>query len=297
MKFNTKLNLASVGATLLLLGFFFKVLSPNIKPSSTSQYARTTVMITRMDGRSGGTGVILRSNKNSSEILTNAHVCGVVKNGGLVKSDELEGTVTSWKVSKVHDLCLITTNVNFGLNTTVANNSPEIYSEATVSGHPLLLPTIVTRGSFSHKQIVTVMTGFKKCEQADWDGPDGGMCLFFGGIPIIKVYQAQVISATIQPGSSGSAVFNSSGEIAGLVFAGSGDIGYGMIVPQEYVHYFVSTEADKLESETPNTTLDLNAGAGGESVRTRAIEACKDTTTTDNAILNVCSLMKKDLVM
>lgn len=295
----TNINKIYLGAT-LVFGFLIghAIFSSNtVKPTSTSEFARTTVMITRMDGKSGGTGVILHSSGNSSEILTNAHVCGVVKNGGLVKSDEKEGTVTSWKVSKVHDLCLITTNVNFNLNTRVASSAPDLYSEATVSGHPLLLPTIVTRGSFSQKQIVQVMTGMKKCDEDDLNSPNAEFCNFFGGIPIIRVYQAQVISATIQPGSSGSAVFNSSGEIAGLVFAGSGDIGYGMIVPQEYVNYFVYTESVYLPDEYPNTVLDFNADSSGESFKTKIIDACKNANLLDDNILNVCNIMRKDLVM
>lgn len=264
-------------------------------PTSTAEYARTTVMITRMDGRSGGTGVILSSNANSSYILTNAHVCGVVKNGGLVRTDYQEGVVTTYRVSNTHDLCLIKTNVNFRVNTKIAASTPEVYSEATVSGHPLLLPTIVTHGSFSQKEIVTVMTGFRPCTEADLSTPAAGYCLFFGGIPIIKTYQAQVISATIQPGSSGSAVFNSSGEIAGLVFAGSGDIGYGMIVPQEYVSYFVNSEWSSLEDQTPNTILSLTPQENGDS---KARAACSNATKiTDPLIENVCNLMKRDLLM
>lgn len=269
----------------------------NKNPTSTRELAKTTVMITRMDGKSGGTGVILSSAGNTSQILTNAHVCGVVKNGGLVITDGREGTVTSYRVSNVHDLCLITTNVNFHVNTRVSNTAPDVYSDAIVSGHPRLLPTIVTRGSFSQKEIVSVMTGFRACTPEDLNNPDlSTYCVFFGGIPLIRTYQAQVVSATIQAGSSGSAVFNSKGEIAGLVFAGSGDIGYGMIVPQEYVSFFVNSEAKTLEEQLPNTFVSLAPSQGGESTNT-ARETCENAVAiTDEAIKHICSLIKKDLV-
>ena len=63
-------------------------------------------------------------------------------------------------------------------------------------------------------------------------------------MPILKTYDSQHTSALVLPGNSGSAVFNSDGEIAGLVFAsGSRELHYGIIVPHEYVKFFVEHES------------------------------------------------------
>lgn len=220
-------------------------------PTSNQDLAKVTVMVTNMEANSGGSGVIVHSTYNESTVLTNAHVCRVVEHGGLVTGAHTQGSVTKYQVSTMHDLCLITTNVNMGANTEVAKESPGSYTQATVTGHPLLLPTVITRGNFSDKQIIAVMTKMRACTDDDFKGPNAGICMFVGAVPVIKLYQSQVTSATIQPGSSGSAVFNDSGYISGLIFAGSGPLSYGHMVPVEYVSNFVNNEVNKLEFQYP----------------------------------------------
>ena len=218
---------------------------------------RSTAMITNYAGNSGGTGVVVESSRNESKVLTNAHVCGVAKNGGLVQTSSGKGVVSYFQVSDFHDLCLITVENYLGPSATIAKTSPPVFSEASVSGHPQLLPTIITKGHFSDKKIIQVMTGFRACTDDDFKSDTGQLiCGLLGGIPVFKTYQAQVISATIMPGSSGSAVYNSSGNVAGLVFAGSGSLSYGFIVPQEYVFNFITTEVFNLEKQFPKD-LDL----------------------------------------
>jgi hypothetical protein len=265
------LNFAPLALVLAVVGTVI-YLGNKFEPATDSDLARTSVMITRMDGRSGGTGVVLSSTKTESKILTNAHVCGVVKHGGLVTGDSVRGMVASYQVSAFHDLCLITTKNDFGVNTPVAGYTPTLYSDAIASGHPSLLPNIITRGHFSHKEAVTVMTGFRKCEEKEFEGDNAILCVFLGGIPILRTYEAQVISATIMPGSSGSAVFNKYGEISGLVFAGSGNLSYGLIVPLEYVHYFVTTEVNKIEPTLPATATELSLNENAMKAKLR--QAC-----------------------
>ena len=60
---------------------------PKIHPTSDKDIASTTAMITNYSENSGGSGVILTSKTYESTVLTNAHVCGVVKFGGLVITD------------------------------------------------------------------------------------------------------------------------------------------------------------------------------------------------------------------
>ena len=259
-----------------------------VKPTKAEEFAKVTAMITRYDGRSGGSGVILSSKTGVSTILTNAHVCHVVENGGIVSTDFKRGSVTSYQVSNVHDLCLITVNTDFKVGTVLAEQEPESYDEAIVSGHPHLLPTIVTKGHFSNKEMITIMTELRQCTPDEMrDNPL--LCDLMGGMPVVRNYEAQVISATIQPGSSGSAVFNDKGEISGLVFAGSGDFGYGMIVPFEYLYNFINVELPLLNPTKPNQFLD--------SVQLKQ-QNWKTVCVLDNAdVQNACNLISKSLLI
>ena len=91
---------AGIIAVIITSGTFLTYLFTvkTIKPKTNQEYSLTSVMITRYDGRSGGSGVILSSSKNSSKILTNAHVCEVVANGGIVRSDYEKGIVKNYKI-------------------------------------------------------------------------------------------------------------------------------------------------------------------------------------------------------
>lgn len=229
--------------------------SKTIKPKTGQEYSATSVMITRYDGRSGGSGVILSSGKNSSKILTNAHVCEVVKNGGIVRSDTTKGVVKSYKVSELHDLCLITTNNNFKVNTVIAEEAPEFYEDSAVVGHPALMPTIVTKGVFSQKELITVLVGARPCTEEERNNERTAIiCFFFGAMPMVRTFEAQVVSSTIMPGSSGSPVFNTRGEISGLVFAGSGNFGYAYVVPLEYISNFIEHELGSLANRFPDNS-------------------------------------------
>lgn len=227
------------------------------KPVTNTELSDTSVKVVRSDGRSGGSGVILRSNTYSSQILTNKHVCRIIENGGLVITEHSTHAVVSFTESTYHDLCLVTVAADLGVNTTIAKKAPEPYSLASVSGHPGLMPNVVTRGHFSGKQIIEILTGFRPCEDKDLESDDVLLCFFLGGIPQITRYEAQVVSATIQPGSSGSAVFNDRGEIAGIAFAGSGPISTAYVVPYEFVAHFLDTYTMEQEF-LPNNTYEVS---------------------------------------
>jgi S1-C subfamily serine protease len=216
-------------------------------------------MITNLSGNSGGSGTIISSNKDYSEILTNSHVCGVVERGGNVITDNgIKHFVTSYKKSSLHDLCLITVAEDLHVASKLAEASPKKYSLSIVSGHPKLLPTIISRGHFSSKLEVSVMIGTRECTVADQQTPaTQPFCDLLGKLPIIKTYDAVITSALIQPGSSGSGIFNSNNELSAVVFAGSGDIGYGLAVPYEYVSQFLSEEILHLLPEIPNTFMQF----------------------------------------
>lgn len=204
-----------------------------------------TVKITNMAGNSGGTGVVVKTSKSESEILTNAHVCGVVnkKPGKITTVSGRQHMITSVTKSPEHDLCIVTVAADLKHSVSVASQKPSNYSEATITGHPALMPNIITKGHFGDHTIITIMIGVKKCTDADMRDPKNGMfCAFFGSMPILKEYESQVVSATIMGGSSGSAVLDSNGNLAGLVFAGNQGLSYAYIVPYEAVVNFLSRD-------------------------------------------------------
>jgi S1-C subfamily serine protease len=272
-----------------------KVSSPTKTVATDAELAETTAMITNLKGNSGGTGVIVKSTSNESEVLTNAHVCEVVKNGGMVTTDLKRAVVTSYRVSQIHDLCLITVKSDLHVNTKIATSPPETYSSAAVSGHPALLPTIVTRGHFGDHEVITIMTGMRQCTEEDANSELGILCMILGGIPIVKNFEAQIVSSTIMPGSSGSAVFNSNGEIAGMVFAGSNILSYGHIVPQEYVQYFIEKEVQGLKVQTPDMKVDIKSLL---SPRAKLIEVCNSGKNNENyeKVASYCKYVQMDLI-
>jgi S1-C subfamily serine protease len=289
------MNLNKILAATLVLSIGALTVTNLRKTRTTDQeLAETTAKITNFAGNSGGTGVVLESGPTASYVLTNAHVCGVVKYGGLVTTDAKQASVTSYKLSEIHDLCLITTNVDLGINTEVATDAPSVYSAAIVSGHPALLPTIITRGMFSGKEIIDIFTGMRECTEQDHENGLGMICAFLGGFPVIRTYQSQVISATIQPGSSGSAVFNEKGQISGLVFAGSGALSYGHIVPLEYVNNFLDNELTTLKDQRP---LDDSVRKVMQTPETKLKTTCKETSSLEYEIVkDFCKYVNKDAI-
>lgn len=250
-------------AGLLLLGLLINQFGPSptsiTKPTATNEFASTSVILMDKDMKSGGSGVILRSYKNYSEILSNKHVCKLLQGGGVVSRQGHMYLVDSVKRYPLHDLCLVRVSTNFGVNTKVAEDAPESFSNGFISGHPALLPHVLTKGAFSGHQIVTLMVGLKDCTADDMKGPYGLYCLIMGGVPILQSFEAQLVTGTILPGSSGSGVFNSSGEISGLVFAGNGGgLGYAFIVPWEYVYDFIRSEKSIKYEEVQQLKFDAN---------------------------------------
>lgn len=214
----------------------------SFKPKTIAEFEKTSVMIVPKNGRSGGTGSIFRSNTQGSLILTNKHVCRIIEQGGYVVKGEQKYPITHYKKYKHHDLCLVKINKNMGINLAVAKGTTHHSQKSIVSGHPNLFPHVVTEGHLSKEVEIELIVGFKKCTEEDHK-ENAMVCWFFKGMPVIKKFNSQFVSNLIMPGNSGSAVFNDSGEVVGVVFAGYGrGLGFGYIVPHIYVVYFMDTQ-------------------------------------------------------
>lgn len=274
------------------------------KKSHPSSY---TVMVTNIEGTTGGSGVVIRNNASESIILTNRHVCeGALKKGGkvrLVNGDQ--HMVTGFVTDVEHDLCLLTVAADLENSITLAGKAPKIYSEATVTGHPALMPNIITKGHFGGRQIISVIVGFRKCKDSDLKNPDNlFFCAFFGVIPIIRTYESQVVSATIMGGSSGSAVLNEDGELSGIVFAGNArGLSYAYIVPFEAIKNFTEKTLKKGIAEDKNRPW-LGKGSensedveetNSKSAKSFFLEKCSKKPTDDVRIVEFCRTVAESI--
>lgn len=232
-----------MGLVLLSVGFTYNRLA-HISSGHDNSMTGATVMITNMKGNSGGTGVFVESDGDDSVILTNSHICGLIKSGGKIVTDDGKVALAQAYVRDMeHDLCLVKVHIGSKSVAKMSSRPPRRYEPSTISGHPALLPTVITQGYYSDTIVIQVLSDIEKCTKEQMNNESTALvCLFFGGMPIINTYESTVVTATIMGGSSGSAVYNSSGELSGLVFAGSGKgISYAFTVPYSYVYDFLHT--------------------------------------------------------
>jgi Trypsin-like peptidase domain len=266
-----------------------------------------SVMITNTAGNSGGTGVVLSSSVTTSTILTNAHVCHLVaKSGGLVRSSDKQFMVTHTKSSLEHDLCLIQVNGNFNTSTEIASTEPvSFYAKAIIAGHPNLYPTVVTSGHFSGNQVIQVMTGLRDCTEDERNGPLGLICVITGGkIPVVRSFESTLVTATIMAGSSGSAVYDESGKLAGLVFAGQGDLSYAFIVPYTAVKRFLDVEQFDIAYTAVDNNLDITNLLRSRPTRSTAEDKafdsldrlCKNNDKSNEAVNVICENTASDML-
>lgn len=243
LSFLSKFSSKILGALIVLVAVSllagYSIYSDNIStPMSVKEFANTSVKIMNLSQTSGGSGSVYRSTDLGSFILTNNHVCELIKSGGYVQHKGRNLLALDYRAYTYHDLCLIRVSENLGVNIKIANVAPDLYERSLISGHPGLLPHVLTEGNFSGQEIIEVLMGFEKCTDRDQDA----MCAFYGVKTILKKFEAQLVTGTILPGSSGSAVFNSDGEVAGVVFAGrSRELSYAYIIPHSFVLNFLLT--------------------------------------------------------
>jgi S1-C subfamily serine protease len=284
-------------ALVLVLGgmFYFKRGSDQVDIYDNKDLKSRSVKIVNFGKRSGGSGSIITSNHRESTVLTNSHVCEVVESGGLVITDKGEYAVTSYRKSERHDLCLITVGADLGVNTNIAKKAPDNQEEAAISGHPRLLPNVITRGHFSGKEIIKILTAIRTCTEEDFKSDNMLLCLFLGGIPTVTAYEAQLVTALIQGGSSGSPVYNSNGEIAAVAFAGAGEMSQAYVVPFEAVSTFFEEELKTLKKQFPKMSQEIKArdlirGRGMSVSKEMLITMCNRPEAKGEIYKDVCSI-------
>lgn len=253
------------------------------QPVLYTELRNVSVMIVNKQMNSGGTGSILQSSKESL-VLTNKHVCQVVEAGGYVIKGKLKAKVVEYKEYTRHDLCIIKVNGNLGVSLKLSPMAPKNTETSMVSGYPRLMPNTITKGHFSDLINVQVMMDLRECTMEEM--LTDMECIFFGGKAVVQSFQAQHTSNLIQPGNSGSGVFNDKGELAGVVFAGSGEISWALIVPHSYVKDFVDNHKS-YDWIIPNPELQEDEFIDEESDLEKMLKACKTKR---------CKKLKSDMI-
>jgi len=253
-----------------------------------------TVMVTSLTN-GGGSGVIYSTSRHKSRVLTNGHVCEILSAGGAVtKITGERHLVVEYTLDDRHDLCMLTVLADLGTAAKFATKSPSHYETAIVSGHPRLLPNVISTGHFSSNQIIQVLMGFRPCTEEELEG--GGsvseLCDFFKQLPILKTFESKLITAFTMPGSSGSAVYNSKKEVSALVFANGN--GYTSAVPHEYIMDFLERH-EGLKPSFPNYILS----AEGLAQRYRSfedfVEKCAANKNLVDIVKNTCKIIERDV--
>lgn len=215
-----------------------------------------------LGGRGGGSGVIIEHGPAGSKVLTNNHVCEVVARGGKIElTNGNQHLVTSYAQSALHDLCILTVQSDLGTSATIAKQAPAKFSNIKISGHPSLLPAVITYGHVSGTELIDVFMGVKPCSEEQVR--EDVSCLFFGGIPIVKTFESVLVTALIMPGSSGSAVYNDDNEVVGLAFARQQGLGYAYTVPTAYMLNFLQNEPKNFK------IINYQSDAGGPEMQTK----------------------------
>lgn len=233
---------------LTILGMSLLSACSTAKSDVLADRYKAAVMITSLNERSGGSGTVIRSTSSESFILTNKHVCEVASEGGLVHTSSNEKfLVRSYRESEIHDLCVLSIAKDLGIQVPIAAAAPQPMEPAIVIGHPHLLPTTISQGYFGTMQRIKILVGSRACLKDDIkDLATAIRCLLSGEMGVVKSYEALYTSALIMPGSSGSAVYNSRGEISAVIFAGEEGLSYGFAVPFEYLEKFLSSEIESI---------------------------------------------------
>lgn len=208
------------------------------KPTTIDDLRKVTARISDPTMQSGGSGSVIESGRLGSLILTNNHVCEAMEPNWIVTVNNVSSKITKFKQFDKHDLCIIKVRRDYGVSLKIAGRLPKFGDTSIVSGHPIMFPQIVTKGHFSEELRVQVLVDVRPCTKEEYEQEP--MECTFAGKAVVEIYDSQLSSNLIQPGNSGSAVFNEKGEIIGVVFAGAGEIGFSLNVPALHVSHFVS---------------------------------------------------------
>ena len=185
----------------------------------------------------GGTGFQVKGPSGRVYTLTNAHICALAANGTLAAHVPNQKRITLIRVIEVRpemDLCLLT-SMPAASGLSVADSFREA-EHLYVLGHPFLKPLTLSDGYTVSREFLEMPVDV---EPTDCVGPMMQMREvrgFFGMEPAcVQRFDAWDTTITVYPGNSGSPVFNTQGEVVGVVFATDQRTFRGAFIPLESV--------------------------------------------------------------
>jgi len=187
------------------------------------QEIKKSLVVIHLPNKNLGSGVVIKSNEFGSLILTAKHVCDgalrlipdtsefryihfhLVRNNSFV-SRKYYGQIVKYAINT--DLCLIHT-ISMSLSTARISKKPIYVGNVLYNyGNPLPIYGLLTKGKFL---------------QHDWSDQ----------------MMQYLISNKVAPGSSGSGIFNTDGELVGIVVMVENDTEYGLAVPLAQIRLFL----------------------------------------------------------
>jgi S1-C subfamily serine protease len=211
-------------------------------PHLHGDYIRNTVgsqvvYLTEKSGRAGGTGFAIKTPSGDVLTLTNAHVCGLADDKGIIYAKTDKTRSIPLKVIELYDkadLCLVSKMP--GMTGLKVASSVSIGEELGLVGHPKLLPLTLTRGQLLGYGMVAVLVDTQPCKE------DTGMyktvMSIFGPV-CVEISRSAFTSITSFGGSSGSPTVNIFGNVVGVLYAGDNTSNWGILVPLEAVVDFI----------------------------------------------------------
>lgn len=211
-----------------------------------SKVQKTTVMVTNAARTSGGSGSHVVAPSGRVYILTNAHVCNLSKTKEIYITDDFGRTIPRRiiEVSDFTDLCLVEPLPNYK-GALKIGSEPNPGQIVAAIGHPSLMPTTMSRGEVIGQQEVDVTDhimdpsdkedkcNLPKNKIVDVDD------IFFGSFKVCTIHiNANLTTAVILPGSSGSPLIDFWGRMVGVMFAGN-RANWGVAVTQNDVQRFL----------------------------------------------------------
>lgn len=169
--------------------------------------------------RSAGSGVVVYSSPSESYVLTNLHVCGILDAKSKVWNNLKNYPISAVKIYREHDLCMIKIKADLGHHAVISHDPYRTGDQAMTAGFP-------------HGQSIVIQKGYI------------GMRIKVKDIP-----EYLMTGLIIQPGDSGSGVFNAKGELMAMIFGMSpsnNDVGFGWAVPLFYIYDFVELKSPQL---------------------------------------------------
>lgn len=183
----------------------------------------------------GGTGFVIKTPSGGKVTVTNRHICDGLGNQGLpLYAETTDGRYSKLNVIEIsqdNDLCIL--NAVPGLDGLDLGGDLENGDNIYVVGHPYLWDVLMTEGEIAG--VTTILLRGNENHDGECKYLNGKQSIF----GCIEFFESYVSSVKTAGGNSGSPVVNGSGDVVGVLFAGT-QAGYSAIVPISYLKDLVA---------------------------------------------------------